>query len=255
MKNSLIIMQINKGNSEFDNRVDQIKYLISQYNPDLIIINELNNTKGDIISKSQFPNYSMQTDGLDITDAGSITGILIHKNIHFMRWNDLETQGLSTVWIQLKYPGRKPVLVQGLYRQFCRINELNITKGDIISKSQFPNYSMQTDGMDITDAGSKTGILIHKNIHFMRWNDLESQGLSTVWIQLKYLGRRPVLVQGLYRQFRCINHPGSQTITKQKKRWTRIINNWEKVSQEDIKIVTDGDFNLNQFLWEKKLYW
>ena len=35
-------MQINIGNTEFDDRIDQIKVLIEQHNPKIIIINKLN---------------------------------------------------------------------------------------------------------------------------------------------------------------------------------------------------------------------
>ena len=114
-------MQMNKGNSEFNNRSDQIKHIIKQHNPDIIIINELNIKQHDTMSKQQFQNYRMITDGLDITDQYSGTGMLISNYIHYKRRNDLEAQGLSTIWVQLSYPGRRPILIQGIYRQFRRL--------------------------------------------------------------------------------------------------------------------------------------
>ena len=74
---------MNKGNSDFSNRTDQIKLLITQHNPDIIIINELNIKQHDVVSRNQFQNYRMITDGLDITDQYSRTGMLISNDIHF----------------------------------------------------------------------------------------------------------------------------------------------------------------------------
>ena len=47
--------------------------------------------------------------------------MLIKENINFKRRTDLETKGTSTIWIQLVSQGQKPILVQGLYRQFKRL--------------------------------------------------------------------------------------------------------------------------------------
>ena len=79
---------------------------------------------GDSTSRNQFDNYRMETDSLDITDQTSRTGMLVHNNVHYRRRRDLESIGTSTIWIQLCYPGRKPVLLQALYRQFQRLASL-----------------------------------------------------------------------------------------------------------------------------------
>ena len=166
MKNAIKLMQLIKGNSAFVNRIDQIQHLINVHNPDIIIINELNISKDDDVSRNQFQNYVMMTDGLDVTDVTSQMGILIHKNIHFKIRQDLEAQGLSTVWVQLTYPGRKPILIQGIYQQFCRLN-----------------------------------------------------------------------------------HPGS--VTKQRKRWSRILDKWVAATDEGLEIITAGDMNLNMMSNDK----
>ena len=160
---------MNKGNSEFCNRSDQIKLIIKQHNPDIIIINELNIKQHDTMSKLQFQNYKMITDGLDITDQYSRTGMLISNDIHYKRRNDLEAQGLSTIWIQLTYPRRRPILVQGIYRQFRR--------------------------------------LVIKDSH---------------------------------------------TLKAQKQRWSRILDKWQIATNEGLEILTMGDCNLNRLTWDIK---
>ena len=109
MDNKITIIQLNKGNSDILGRTDQINNLISTYKPHIIVINEINSKPNDKVAQSQFPNYRLETDNLDILDGNSRTGLLIHTDIHYTRRRDLESQGTSTVWIKLAYPGRKPM--------------------------------------------------------------------------------------------------------------------------------------------------
>ena len=118
MDKTMKLIQINKGNSPLYNHMDQLQDIIVQNKPSILIINELNSHNGDSTCKNNFANYRMETDGLDITDQTARTGMLIHNSIHYVSCRDLESMGTSTIWVQLKYPGCKPVLIQALYRQF-----------------------------------------------------------------------------------------------------------------------------------------
>ena len=77
------IMQVNKGNSSFNNIIDQIQELIDRHKPNVVVVNELNMTKDDVTSYYQFPNFTLVTDVLNITDSCSCTSILIHRYLHF----------------------------------------------------------------------------------------------------------------------------------------------------------------------------
>ena len=125
MNSTLKILQLNKGNSKFKNRSDQINEILSEHKPHVFIINELNIKSNDNLSKNMFPNYNMEIDNLEISDLKSRTGILIHSDINYKRRRDLETQGTSTVWVQLTHPSRKPLLIQAIYRQFQRLGKAN----------------------------------------------------------------------------------------------------------------------------------
>ena len=167
-KKSIIFLQINKGNSKFNNRIDQIQNIISQHKPHMMII-----------------------------------------------------------------------------------NELNIKNGDIVSRNQYQNYRMETDNLDIIDQVSRTGILVHQSIHYKRRLDLEAKGLSTIWLQLNYPGRRPILIQGIYRQFRRLGRAGSNSITSQTERWRLILEKWEQADKEGMEIITVGVININIIDWDK----
>ena len=93
------------------------------------------------------------------------------------------------------------------------INELNLDPNDKITRNMFNEYRLEADNLDITDKRSRTGILVHKSIHFKRMRELESIGTSTVWLKLNYPGNKPILVQAIYRQFQRLGHSGSETPT------------------------------------------
>ena len=131
------------------------------------------------------------------------------------------------------------------------INELNLHPNDIVSQHSFQNYKLLTDNLSITDSYSRTGMLVHNSIQFKRRPDLEGQGISTIWVQLTQPGRKPILIQALYRQFQRIGHKNTLSISEQKKRWNLILTKWETAALEDKEIISLGDFNLNRFSWNR----
>ena len=130
------------------------------------------------------------------------------------------------------------------------INELNLDPADSITRNMFGDYRIEADNLDITDRKSRTGILIHKTIHYKRLRQFESIGTSTVWIKLNHPGKKPVMVQAIYRQFQRLDHPGSDSPTLQKHRWNLILDKWSKAAEEDTEILTFGDMNLNTLRWD-----
>ena len=107
------------------------------------------------------------------------------------------------------------------------------------------NFTLEVDNLQTTDKTSRTGVLVHKNLHYKRRKDLERPGLSTVWIQLKYPGRKPVYIQSIYRQHQRLGREGTKTIASQQRRWSQIIGIWEDVAKEGNEIITMGNFNIN----------
>ena len=104
-------MLLNKGNSNLNNKIDQINHLISIHNPDFFSLNELNLEKYDSISPNQFPGYKLECDNLAQTDTCARSGVLIKEEIEYKRRKDLECEGLSTVWIQIKTREKKTIFV------------------------------------------------------------------------------------------------------------------------------------------------
>ena len=130
------------------------------------------------------------------------------------------------------------------------VNELNMKSTDKVTRQLFENYSMETDNLDVVDKMARTGILIHRDMHYKRRRDLESTGTSTVWLQLSYPGKRPILFQAIYRQFQRLGRKGSINPSQQHSRWDTILSKWEKAMEEDRELITMGDFNLNLLRWD-----
>ena len=122
---NLKILQLNKRDADLHNRIPHINEILNEHKPNLMIINELNLHSKDLITKNQFPNYTLITDDLGITDQQARTGILIEKSMRYKRRKDLENHGTSTIWIQINKQGAKPLLIQAIYRQFQRLNIVN----------------------------------------------------------------------------------------------------------------------------------
>ena len=84
-KNNIKIIQCNKGNSEFFNRIAQLKLIIEEQKPQILVINEANLRKEDKISEFKFDNYTMEKDGLAIKSGKHRTVMLIHHDINYTR--------------------------------------------------------------------------------------------------------------------------------------------------------------------------
>ena len=135
--------------------------------------------------------------------------------------------------------------------QFLIINELQKHKYDNTSKFQFPGYHLESDKLDKLDGWSRTGILIKSNINYKRRHDLETPGISSVWLQVGQPGAKQFLLQGVYRQFQRLGRDGSKSQPNQQARWNEIITKWEKAVSEGREVLTLGDMNIDSISWEK----
>ena len=166
MNKTIKFLQINKGNSELSQKTDQIMDLLQLHKPHIVVINELNAKRTDTISRHQFQDYIMESDNLDISDQISRTGILVHKDLQYKRRRDLETVGTSTIWLQLHHPGRKPLMVQGIYRQFQRLGKV----GSILPAAQRARWSQIIDKWErATEEGNEIITIGDINLNYLRW--------------------------------------------------------------------------------------
>ena len=135
---------------------------------------------------------------------------------------------------------------------FLVLNELQKHVHDTTSQNQFPGYTLEYDSLDKLDGWARTGILVKKNIIYKRRRDLESPGISTVWLQVGTQAKKHFLLHGLYRQFQRPGNKGTSSHPSQYERWKQILTNWETAQKEDREIITLGDCNIDSIPWENR---
>lgn len=77
------IVQINKGQSEFINKIPHIKTIILLHKPDILVINEANLSIYDNMSQYQFPGFYMEKDQLGYISKCVRTVLLIKESINY----------------------------------------------------------------------------------------------------------------------------------------------------------------------------
>ena len=152
MNKVLKVMQLNKGDSDLHNCIGQVYNLLLEHNPHIMILNEINNYKNDNITKHSFPDYILETDNLERVDK---------------RRMDLESPGISTVWIQMSSPGRKSLLLQGVYCQFQRLGVVN---SDQLSKQEARWDNILEKWTLAAEEGKEILVLGDMNLNSMRWD-------------------------------------------------------------------------------------
>ena len=176
-KKNIKIMVLNKGNSQLQNKVDQINNLISVHKPDIFALNKLNLHKTDTVTKYQFNGYHLETDNLDKTDHTARTGVLISDKILYKRRRDLEIEGCSTVWIQIRTQEKKQFLIQSIYRQFTRLGKPNTSsikmQNDRIQLISSKWMDAQNENREIITVGDFNINSINWGKHYMDKSDYD----------------------------------------------------------------------------------
>ena len=125
--------------------------------------------------KKVFTDYNFETDNLDIVDKMSRTGVLVHTSLQYKRRRDLEVTGLSTVWIQLQHPGRKPLLIHSIYRQFQRLGR----PGTLNPASQQSRWAKIIDKWEQATAEGKEIITMGDlNLNYLCW-EVQPEGMNS----------------------------------------------------------------------------
>ena len=119
------------------------------------------------------------------------------------------------------------------------------------SEFQFPGYFLEYDNLRKIDGWARTIILIKNSIKYKRRKDLETNGTSTIWIQVGIPGSKHFLLQALYRQFQRQGVKNSKPISSQEERWSNIIKKkWQIALKEEREIITLGDTNIDSLIWD-----
>ena len=121
----LKLLHINKGNSNFKNKITDIQIIINKYNPDIFTIAEANLDKNYTDYVAQFSDYNIELNKMFKIIGISRNAILIKKQIAYKRREDLEDDETCTIWIEILIKRFKKVLLMGGYRQWTLPNSID----------------------------------------------------------------------------------------------------------------------------------
>ena len=105
------------------NRKNSIEFILSNYKPDIITLQELNITEDDDLNLCQIAGYKLEVDQLLQQNGRARAGIYIKDSINYERMKELEVKDEPVIWLKIKLPGNKIILLQNYYRQWRMLNK------------------------------------------------------------------------------------------------------------------------------------
>ena len=106
-KKNMVLMNWNKGNSKFSSRIDTIRHIIAQHQPDIFTIQEANISKSDDIRLAQVQGYYLEIDQLIESKNLARVATYINHNIRYKRLHELESKIEPVIWIEVQKTGGK----------------------------------------------------------------------------------------------------------------------------------------------------
>ena len=122
-RNNFKFLHWNKGNSNFQNKLNDIYSTIQGFSPDIFSIVEAN---FNISSNIKFKDYNLEYSKLHPLSNNARTILLVKNNIPFTRRYDIESPLISSVWIEIAIIKSNRLLVCSYYCQWSLPSELNI---------------------------------------------------------------------------------------------------------------------------------
>ena len=112
---SIKIAHFNKGNSKFDNKIDDIHYIIDTHKPLIFSISEANYCN---INNAIIDGYSIETCDFKINYHTSRQILLIHNSLTYTRQKDLEKPHLALIICDIKLHKNDKLTITAYYRQW-----------------------------------------------------------------------------------------------------------------------------------------
>ena len=114
--NHLSLAHWNKGRSLFHNKTNDIDHILSLHKPYIFSICEANADKATNNTPfSTYLDYKIEHTKKPSTTNRSHNILLIKDDIIYNRRYDLEDDITSTIWIEVKLPKNKPILISPIY--------------------------------------------------------------------------------------------------------------------------------------------
>ena len=110
--NDFKMVHINKGNSNFENKYDDLLQLLNVFRPHLLSIQEANY---NVESDKFFKGYKLEYNCLTKSCKMARTVVLIRDDIPYERCLQLENEYISSIWIQIYMSKTQSFYVMSAY--------------------------------------------------------------------------------------------------------------------------------------------
>ena len=130
------ITHFNKGNSKFDNKLNDIHHIIDTYKPLIFSISEANYCNLNI---TIIDGYNIETCDFKIGYHTSRQILMIHNSLTYTRRTDLEKPHLALILCDIKLNKTDKLTIAAYYRQWSLPKDINI------------NYNQTDRYKDVTD--------------------------------------------------------------------------------------------------------
>ena len=140
----LNIIQLNKGNANFETKINSIQRIIDNEKPDIICISESNIKKSKIDNINHFPEYNhelnLMSNNIDI----SRNSILIKKSLNYKRRYEYESNEVCNIWVEIFLNKGKSLMLMGGYRTWSSLKAQNIINSNS-NKNQLKRFKITLD--------------------------------------------------------------------------------------------------------------
>ena len=128
------LLHWNEGSALWKNKIFEINNAIKNEKPDIFNICEANINLNDNLFSNDYNDYKLETTKQASKTNISRSVLLIKNTISYKRRFDLEDILTSSIWIEIRIPNSKPLLIMGGYRQWTVPKFFNIIKSKAINK-------------------------------------------------------------------------------------------------------------------------
>ena len=116
----LTLLQWNKGNAPFLNRMEDIVTMLETHKPQLFGISEANIHPNAHTPSMNIPGYSLETDRLPLDKFRGQVAIYVTKDIKYKRRLDLEPPLMPMIWLEVEVQKEKNILINIGYREWTQ---------------------------------------------------------------------------------------------------------------------------------------
>ena len=177
-KNSLSICHWNLGSKKWKNKRNQIQALVDQTNPDIMFISEANLDDSTPSHDSLITGYLI-TLPKTMTRNGTARLVLLTKeNLDFKIRDDLMDDIFTSIWLKIKRPGSKGLLICGLYREHQYL--LQDTDWSLQPIEQIRRWSHFLRQVETARLSDICHIIGDVNLDFIKWNTPDHSQLQMI---------------------------------------------------------------------------